>query len=65
MPTMVVTVVKWVFFVAKRYAMREAEKCWYLVRKATKGRYAVSKGGCQPLLKRICTAQKPFLDHTD
>ena len=39
-----------VFFVVKRYAVREAEKWRYAVRKAKIGRYAVRQGGgeCHP-----------------
>ena len=36
---------KWLFFVAKRYAVRETEKWMYAVRNAKIGRYAVRKGG--------------------
>jgi len=36
---------KWLFFVVKRYAVREAKKWRYAVRKAKIGRYAVRKGG--------------------
>ena len=41
---------KWLFFVVKRYAVREAKKWRYAVRKAKIGRYAVRKGGggCHP-----------------
>jgi len=43
---------KWLFFVVKRYAVREAKKWRYAVRKAKLGRYAVRNGGggCHPQL---------------
>jgi len=36
---------KWLFFVVKRYAVREAKKWRYAVRKAQIERYAVREGG--------------------
>ena len=36
---------KWLFFVVKRYAVREAKKWRYAVRNAKIKRYAVRKGG--------------------
>ena len=41
---------KWLFFVVKRYAVREAKKWRYPVRNAKIKRYAVRKGGggCHP-----------------
>jgi len=41
---------KWLFFVVKRYAVREAKTWWYAVHNAKIERYAVRKGGggCHP-----------------
>ena len=36
---------KWLFFVVKRYTVREEKKWWYAVRNAKIERYAVRKGG--------------------
>jgi len=55
---------KWLFFVVKRYAVRQAKKWRYAVRNAKIERYAVRNGGgaCHPLIIRARI--KTALDET-
>ena len=45
---------KWLFFVFKRYAVREAKKWRYAVRNAKVELYAVNKGGGVTLIMIKC-----------
>ena len=56
---------KWLFFVVKRYAVREAKKWRYAVRNAKIEWYAVRKGGgvCHPLTWKSSTPAHHTFQH--